>query len=132
MIDELRISLAKLPPGLVGNRRAEMRASVEIEWLRAQLMQAFDIPVVRCEFKKATGTPPHLLAEDILQRHFDMTALKCGIGGQARQVIEELIGTRLVQHPRPSRPWHRHSQRDFRGMWRIRFWMGCCDPCMAR
>lgn len=215
----------KLPLGLVGNRQADMRTSVENEWLCAKLLQAFDIPVARCEIKlfgqqkclvverfdrklhssgaywlrlpqedfcQATGTPPHLkyeadggpgmldickllansevrdadlrtffktqilfwmlratdghaknfslfllpggryrltpmydvlsawplignganqippqkvrlaqawlgknkhyLADGIQQRHFDMTALKCGLG-QARDVIAELIST---------------------------------------
>ncbi len=218
--------LFKLPLGLVGNRQADMRTSVENEWLCAQLLQAFDILVAHCEIKtfgqqkclvvarfdrklhasggywlrlpqedfcQATATPPHLkyeadggpgmldickllansedrdtdlrtffktqvlfwllratdghaknfslfllpggryrltpmydvlsawplignganqiapqkvrqaqawlgknkhyLAEGIQQRHFDMTALKCGVGGQAREVIAELIST---------------------------------------
>lgn len=218
--------LFKLPLGLVGNRQADMRTSVENEWLCAQLLQAFDLPVARCEIKtfgqqkclvvarfdrklhasgdywlrlpqedfcQATGTPPHLkyeadggpgmldickllanseerdtdlrtflktqmlfwmlratdghaknfslfllpggryrltplydvlsawplignganqiaprkvrlaqawlgknkhyLAEGIQQRHFEMTALKCGVGGQAGKVIKELVGT---------------------------------------
>ena len=218
--------LFKLPLGLVGNRQADMRTSVENEWLCARLLQAFDIPVARSEIKvfgqqkclvverfdrklhssgaywlrlpqedfcQATGTPPHLkyeadggpgmvdickllahsedrdtdlrtffktqilfwmlratdghaknfslfllpggryrmtpmydvlsawpvigngadqippqrvklaqawlgknkhyLAESIQLRHFDMTARKCGVGGQARDVVEELVGT---------------------------------------
>jgi serine/threonine-protein kinase HipA len=218
--------LFKLPLGLVGNRQADMRTSVENEWLCAKVLQAFDIPVARCEirefgqqkclvverfdrklhssgvywlrlpqedFCQATGTPPHLkyeadggpgmvdickllahseerdrdlriffktqilfwmlratdghaknfslfllpggryrmtpmydvlsawpvignsanrippqkvrlaqawlgknkhyLAEGIQQRHFDMTALKCGVGIQAGNVVEELVGT---------------------------------------
>ncbi len=216
--------LFKLPLGLVGNRQADMRTSVENEWLCAKLLKAFDIPVAPCEIKtfgqqkclvvtrfdrklhasgnywlrlpqedfcQATGTPPHqkyeadggpgmldickllanseeretdlrtffktqvlfwmlratdghaknfslfllpggryrltpmydvlsawplignganqipkqkvklaqawfgknkhYLAESIQQRHFDVTALKCGVGGQAKEVIEELI-----------------------------------------
>ncbi|MDV2450582.1 HipA domain-containing protein [Xanthomonas hortorum] len=35
----------KLPLGLVGNMRADMQASVENEWLCAQLLAAFGIPV---------------------------------------------------------------------------------------
>ena len=216
--------LFKLPLGLVGNRQADMRTSVENEWLCAKVLQAFDIPVARCEIKvfgqqkclvverfdrklhssgsfwlrlpqedfcQATGTPPHLkyeadggpgmvdickllahsedrdqdirtffkaqilfwmlratdghaknfslfllpggryrmtpmydvlsawpvignganqippqkvrlaqawlgknkhyLAEGIQLRHFDMTALKCGMGSQAREVVGELV-----------------------------------------
>jgi serine/threonine-protein kinase HipA len=39
----------KLPLGLVGNRRADMRTSVENEWLCAQLLAAFGVPVAGCE-----------------------------------------------------------------------------------
>jgi serine/threonine-protein kinase HipA len=216
----------KLPLGLVGNRQADMRTSVENEWLCAKVLHAYDIPVARCEIKEfgqqkclvverfdrklhssgaywlrlpqedfcqATGTPLHLkyeadggpgmvdickllahseerdrdirtffkthilfwmlratdghaknfslfllpgeryrmtpmydvlsawpvignganqilpqevrlaqawlgknrhyLAEGIQQRHFDMTALKCGVGSQARDVVGELVGS---------------------------------------
>ena len=84
--------LFKLPMGIVGNRRADMRTSVENEWLCAQILHAFAIPVAPCEihtfgqqkclvverfdrkrhskgthwlrlpqedFCQATGTPPH-------------------------------------------------------------------------
>ena len=39
----------KLPLGLVGNRQADMRTSVENEWLCARLAAAFDLPVASCE-----------------------------------------------------------------------------------
>lgn len=39
----------KLPPGFVGHRKADMRTSVENEWLCAQLMAAYGLPVARCE-----------------------------------------------------------------------------------
>jgi serine/threonine-protein kinase HipA len=39
----------KLPMGLVGNRQADMRTSVENEWLSAQLAKAFGLPVAGCE-----------------------------------------------------------------------------------
>lgn len=39
----------KLPLGLVGNMRADMRTSVENEWLCARLVAAFGLPVARCE-----------------------------------------------------------------------------------
>jgi serine/threonine-protein kinase HipA len=38
------------------------------------------------------GKNKHYLAEGVQQRHFDMTALKCGLGGQAGKVVEELVG----------------------------------------
>ncbi|HET9033888.1 MAG TPA: type II toxin-antitoxin system HipA family toxin [Dokdonella sp.] len=39
----------KLPLGLVGNMQADMRASVEIEWLSMEIAQAFGLPVARTE-----------------------------------------------------------------------------------
>jgi serine/threonine-protein kinase HipA len=39
----------KLPLGLVGNRQADMRTSVENEWLCARIVRAFDIPVATCD-----------------------------------------------------------------------------------
>jgi len=38
------------------------------------------------------GKNKHYLADGIQQRHFDMTALKCGLGGQAGKLVEELVG----------------------------------------
>lgn len=39
----------KLPLGLVGGIRADMRGSVENEWLCAQILERFGLPVARCE-----------------------------------------------------------------------------------
>jgi serine/threonine-protein kinase HipA len=39
--------ILKLPLGLVGNRKADLRTSVENEWLCMQLLQAFGLPVAR-------------------------------------------------------------------------------------
>src|SRR5690349_21306774 len=39
----------KLPLGLVGNRQADMRTSVENEWLCARIAAAFELPVAHCE-----------------------------------------------------------------------------------
>jgi serine/threonine-protein kinase HipA len=39
----------KLPLGLVGNRRADMRTSVENEWLCSRIVAAFGLPVATCE-----------------------------------------------------------------------------------
>lgn len=39
----------KLPLGLVGNRQADMRTSVENEWLCARISAAFGLPVANCE-----------------------------------------------------------------------------------
>ena len=39
----------KLPLGLVGNRRADMRSSVENEWLCAQILRELGLPVAQCD-----------------------------------------------------------------------------------
>jgi serine/threonine-protein kinase HipA len=39
----------KLPLGLVGNRQADMRTSVENEWLCARIVAACGLPVANCE-----------------------------------------------------------------------------------
>jgi len=39
----------KLPLGLVGHMQADMRTSVENEWLCSKIMAAYGIPVARCE-----------------------------------------------------------------------------------
>jgi serine/threonine-protein kinase HipA len=41
--------ILKLPLGLVGNLQADMRDSVENEWLCAQIMNAFGLPTAACE-----------------------------------------------------------------------------------
>ena len=40
--------ILKLPLGLVGNMKLDLNQSVENEWLSAQLLQAFGLPVARC------------------------------------------------------------------------------------
>ncbi|QBY53196.1 type II toxin-antitoxin system HipA family toxin [Cupriavidus oxalaticus] len=42
----------KLPMGLVGNMRADMRTSVENEWLCARIVAAFGLPVAACEIAR--------------------------------------------------------------------------------
>ncbi len=39
----------KLPLGLVGHMQADMRTSVENEWLCSKIMAAYDIPIAACE-----------------------------------------------------------------------------------
>lgn len=39
----------KLPMGLVGHMQADMRTSVENEWLCSKVIEAYGIPVARCE-----------------------------------------------------------------------------------
>lgn len=42
----------KLPLGLVGNMQADMRTSVENEWLCSKIMEAYQIPIARCEIEQ--------------------------------------------------------------------------------
>lgn len=42
----------KLPLGLVGNRQADMRTSVENEWLCAQILTSFGLPVAPCRIQR--------------------------------------------------------------------------------
>jgi serine/threonine-protein kinase HipA len=41
--------ILKLPLGLVGNLQLDLRDSIENEWLCAQILAAYGIPVARCE-----------------------------------------------------------------------------------
>ncbi|MHB1512333.1 type II toxin-antitoxin system HipA family toxin [Acidiferrobacter sp.] len=41
--------ILKLPLGLVGHMHADMRTSVENEWLCSKIMAAYQIPIARCE-----------------------------------------------------------------------------------
>ena len=41
----------KLPLGLVGHMQADMRTSVENEWLCSKIMAAYKIPIARCEIE---------------------------------------------------------------------------------
>ncbi len=42
----------KLPLGLVGHMKADMRSSVENEWLCSEIVREFGFPVARCEIGK--------------------------------------------------------------------------------
>lgn len=42
----------KLPLGLVGHMQADMRTSVENEWLCSKIMAAYGIPIARCEIEQ--------------------------------------------------------------------------------
>lgn len=44
--------ILKLPLGLVGGMQADMRSSVENEWLCAQLVDAFGLPVAKCDITR--------------------------------------------------------------------------------
>jgi serine/threonine-protein kinase HipA len=41
----------KLPLGLVGHMQADMRTSVENEWLSSKIVNAYEIPIARCEIE---------------------------------------------------------------------------------
>ena len=58
----------KLPLGLVGARQADMRTSVENEWLCARLLEQFGVPVPRSEIK-AFGSQKVLVVERFDRRH---------------------------------------------------------------
>ena len=45
----------KLPLGLVGHRQADMRTSIENEWLCAKLLRAYGLQVARCEIEQFGG-----------------------------------------------------------------------------
>ena len=44
--------ILKLPPGLVGAMRADMRTSVENEWLCSKIMAGFELPTATCEIAR--------------------------------------------------------------------------------
>nr|WP_322033838.1 type II toxin-antitoxin system HipA family toxin [Paraburkholderia sp. J76] len=48
--------ILKLPLGLVGNMRADMRTSVENEWLCTQIVAAYGLPVASCEIARFEDT----------------------------------------------------------------------------
>ena len=41
----------KLPLGLVGHMQADMRTSVENEWLCSKIVNAYEVPIARCEIE---------------------------------------------------------------------------------
>jgi serine/threonine-protein kinase HipA len=41
--------ILKLPLGLVGNMRADMRSSIENEWLCSKIVAAYGLPIAHCE-----------------------------------------------------------------------------------
>lgn len=42
----------KLPLGIIGNMQADMRASVENEWLCSKIMHAYGIPIAHCDIAR--------------------------------------------------------------------------------
>jgi len=45
----------KLPLGLVGHRQADMRTSVENEWLCAEILRTYGLPIAACEIAQFGG-----------------------------------------------------------------------------
>lgn len=58
----------KLPLGRVGNRQADLRTSVENEWLCAQILQAYGVPVANCEIGRFENQTV-LIVERFDRRH---------------------------------------------------------------
>ncbi len=88
----------KLPLGLVGNRQADMRTSVENEWLCARIVAAFGLPVANCEIDEF-GEHKVLIVE-----RFDRTLHSSG-----------RYWLRLMQEDfcqATGTPWHRKYQAD--------------------
>ena len=48
--------ILKLPLGLVGNQKLDLHDSVENEWLCAQILTAYGLPVAHCEIGDFNGT----------------------------------------------------------------------------
>lgn len=44
--------ILKLPLGLVGNMQADMRGSVENEWLCSRILSAYELPTAQCEIHR--------------------------------------------------------------------------------
>ncbi|HEV7609237.1 MAG TPA: type II toxin-antitoxin system HipA family toxin [Steroidobacteraceae bacterium] len=88
----------KLPLGLVGNRQADMRTSVENEWLCARIVAAFGIPVAHCEIGQF-GEHKALIVE-----RFDRQ-LHSGGKYWLRLVQEDFCQA-------TGTPWHRKYQAD--------------------
>jgi serine/threonine-protein kinase HipA len=88
----------KLPMGLVGNRQADMRTSVENEWLCARIAAAFGLPVANCEIDEF-GAHKVLIVE-----RFDRALHSSG-----------KFWLRLMQedfYQATGTPWHRKYQAD--------------------
>lgn len=88
----------KLPLGLVGNRQADMRTSVENEWLCARIISAYGLPIANCEIA-TFGSHKALVVE-----RFDRQLHSSG-----------KFWLRLMQEDfaqATGTPWHRKYQAD--------------------
>jgi serine/threonine-protein kinase HipA len=55
--------IVKMPLGLVGNMQADMRTSVQNEWLCLKLIDEFGLPVARADIATFADHPPVLVVE---------------------------------------------------------------------
>jgi serine/threonine-protein kinase HipA len=88
----------KLPLGLVGNRQADLRTSVENEWLCSRILQAFGVPVAACEIGEFSGQ------KVLIVERFDRQLHSSG-----------RFWLRLMQEDfaqATGTPWHRKYQSD--------------------
>ena len=88
----------KLPLGLVGNRQADMRTSVENEWLCSRIAAAYGLPVANCEIGEFGAT------KALIVERFDRTLHSSG-----------KFWLRLMQEDfcqATGTPWHRKYQAD--------------------
>jgi serine/threonine-protein kinase HipA len=88
----------KLPLGLVGNRQADFRTSVENEWLCARIVRAFGVPVAPCEIGEFG---PHKV---LIVERFDRQ-LHSGGKYWLRLMQEDFCQA-------TGTPWHRKYQAD--------------------
>ena len=97
----------KLPLGLVGGMQADMRSSVENEWLCAQLVAAFGLPVARCDIA-------HFEAQKVLVvERFDRRLSSDGrwLMRLPQEDLCQTTATPLPQIPSRWRPRHRAHSR---------------------
>jgi len=96
-----------LPLGLVGARRADFSTSVENEWLCAQILKAYGVPVADCRIerfeqhkvlvverfdRKLIGKGVHYRLRDIQRRHWVELARRSAVGGPFDGVIGGIVG----------------------------------------
>jgi serine/threonine-protein kinase HipA len=88
----------KLPLGLVGNRQADLRTSVENEWLCSRILHAYGVPVAACEIGEFSGQ------KVLIVERFDRQLHSSG-----------RFWLRLMQEDfaqATGTPWHRKYQSD--------------------
>jgi serine/threonine-protein kinase HipA len=88
----------KLPLGLVGNRQADFRSSVENEWLCARIVAEYGLPVAACEIATFAGQ------KALIVERFDRQLHSSG------RYWLRLMQEDLAQAT--GTPWHRKYQAD--------------------